>query len=290
MADQRAAKSIMRVCRPLSTGDQNQMPIIEPTTKSVLEMKGLHLYHADRSNCSARVRLLLEEKKLPWTSHHISLKKKENLTEEYFGINPKGLVPALVDDGVVVTESNDILAYLEEKFPDPGFRDVADDQQSEIDWWLKTSGEVHLPGIKTLQYYHRVAKILKKDPEEFERYKKLQKDPELLAFHAKHGAPGSSLTEEDAAAAKELMDGVFEKLESSLAKSDYIVGGKYTLADISWGPTYTTMTIGGFNFDPYPNIKRWYERVSARPQFDTAFLKWIRESEWGQEVTAKQPS
>jgi len=257
------------------------MPIVEPTNKSVLDFEGLHLYHSDRSNCSARVRLLLGEKELPWVSHHLSLKEKDNVSEEYFGINPKGLVPALVHDGVVVTESNDILAYLEEKFPEPGFRNVSDEEQSEIDWWLKTSGEIHLPGIKTLQYFKRVAKILKKSDEEFQRYQTLQTDPELKAFHAKHGAPGSSLTQEDADEATKLMDSIFEKMEQKLSNSDWIVGNTYTLADISWGPTYTTMTIGGFDFDRYPNIKAWYERVSARPQFDEAFLKWIRESTWG---------
>ena len=85
------------------------MVFVVPTNKSVLEFKGLHLYHADRSNCAARVRLLLEEKDLPWVSHHIDLGKKENISEEYFGINPKGVVPALVHDGTVITESNDIL-------------------------------------------------------------------------------------------------------------------------------------------------------------------------------------
>ena len=66
------------------------MGIIEPTNEYVLSLKGLHLYHTARSNCAARVRLLLEEKELAWTNHHIDLGKKENISEEYFGINPKG--------------------------------------------------------------------------------------------------------------------------------------------------------------------------------------------------------
>ena len=70
------------------------MVVVVPTNASVLELRGIHLYHANRSNCSARVRLLLEEKALDWTSHHIDLGRKENISEEYFGINPKGVVPA----------------------------------------------------------------------------------------------------------------------------------------------------------------------------------------------------
>ena len=85
------------------------MTIVVPTNESVLELKGIHLYHADRSNCAARARLLLEEKDSAWISHRIDLDKKENISEEFFGINPKGVVPTLVHDGTVMTKANDIL-------------------------------------------------------------------------------------------------------------------------------------------------------------------------------------
>ena len=78
--------------------------IVNPTNKSVAKLEGLHLFHADMSNCSMRVRMALTEKDLPWTSHHLDLRKKEAVTPEYFGIHPKGLVPTLVHDGVVHIE------------------------------------------------------------------------------------------------------------------------------------------------------------------------------------------
>src|SRR5271170_5600448 len=93
------------------------MGIITPTNKSVTVLKGLHLYHAAASNCAMRVRIVLEEKGLPWESHLLSFEKNETHTPEYFGINPNGQVPTLVHDGVVIIESNDIIEYLEEKFP-----------------------------------------------------------------------------------------------------------------------------------------------------------------------------
>ena len=83
--------------------------IVTPTNQSVTELEGLHLYHADMSNCSMRVRMTLTEKGLQWTSHHLDLRKKQAVTPEYFGIHPKGLVPTLVHDGVVHIESNEII-------------------------------------------------------------------------------------------------------------------------------------------------------------------------------------
>lgn len=249
------------------------MVFVIPTNKSVLEFKGLHLYHADRSNCAARVRLLLEEKEIPWISHHINLGKKENISEEYFGINPKGVVPALVHDGTVITESNDILVYLEEQFPEPGFRAVSPDRQSEIDYWLKMSGDLHIPAIKTHQYYKMNAALLEKTDEEEALYRKLQKDPDMLAFHGKHGK-GKSISDADADAARTLLNENFAKMEQSIGEAGWLVGDAYTLADISWSPSITTLLGGDFDFSPYPKTKDWYERISQRPQFEKAVFEW----------------
>ena len=69
------------------------MPVVVPTNKEVLSYEGLHLFHSGVSNCSMRVRMVLEEKGLEWESHHFNILKKEHITPEYFGINPNGLVP-----------------------------------------------------------------------------------------------------------------------------------------------------------------------------------------------------
>ena len=42
--------------------DGGRRMIVTPTNKSVTELEGLHLYHADISNCSMRVRMVLAER------------------------------------------------------------------------------------------------------------------------------------------------------------------------------------------------------------------------------------
>ena len=95
------------------------MPVCEATDPEVRSMTGIHLYHFFLSNCAQRVSLTLAEKGLEFTPHSVNLIAKENTKDDYFRINPAGLVPALVHDGVVITESIDILRYLEEQFPEP---------------------------------------------------------------------------------------------------------------------------------------------------------------------------
>ena len=53
----------------------------------------LELYHNNISVCAQKVRVVLAEKNVPWTAHHLSFSKGEQLTPEYLKINPRGLVP-----------------------------------------------------------------------------------------------------------------------------------------------------------------------------------------------------
>lgn len=250
------------------------MGVVVPTNKSVLDFKGLHLYHADVSNCAARVRFLLEEKGLTWESHHINLRKKENVTKEYFEINSKGIVPTLVHDGTVVVESNDILRYLEEKFTETTFWPTDAALRREVDRWLTLSGDIHMPGIKTFQYVKVNAKMLQKTEEEVARYRQLQKHEDMLAFHAKHDTPGSKFSDEDFNSAVELLNGTFAEMDRMLAGNDWMIGNCYSLADISWAPTLTTLLRGGFPFESYANIRAWYQRISERPAFQSGVAVW----------------
>lgn len=136
--------------------------IVTPTNKSVTELEGLHLFHADISNCSMRVRMVLAEKELPWTSHHLDLRKKETVTPEYFGIHPKGLVPTLVHNGVVHVESNEIIAYLDETYPDPPLQPQSAKEREVMHEWLRTATEIHVPAVKTLIYTRKIGKVLHK--------------------------------------------------------------------------------------------------------------------------------
>lgn len=88
------------------------MPEIEPQDQSLKALKGLHLWHAPMSSCSQRVRITLSEVNRPFESHVIHLENDEHASAEYQRIHPKGLVPAIVDDGRLYIESVDIISHI----------------------------------------------------------------------------------------------------------------------------------------------------------------------------------
>ena len=71
-------------------------------------------------------------------------------------------------------------------------------------------------------------------------------------------------SEEDVNRAISLLTRVFKNRRSDW-DGGYIVGDRYTLADISWSPTITTMIAGGYD-EILAHVTDWYENIST-PQF-----------------------
>ena len=246
------------------------MAIIVPTNKSVETLEGLHLYHGDISNCSMRVRMTLVEKGLDWTSHHIDLRKKENISDDYFGINPNGLVPTLVDDGVVHIESNDIIDYIDDTYPEPSLRAADDEAMME---WLHLAAAIHVPACKPYVYATIIAPKIVKTAEEQKKYDELQKNQELKNFHAKH-AGEKQFSTSDFDKAKAILGACFTKLEITLEDREWIMGDQFTLADISWIPLYFVLLGCGYPFHEFPNILRWAESFKAKKSYQEGIIKW----------------
>lgn len=79
----------------------------------------MELYSYFRSSAAFRVRLALNLKGIPYTITPISLIKGEERSADYLAINPQGFVPALkLDNGQIITQSQAIIEYLEETYPD----------------------------------------------------------------------------------------------------------------------------------------------------------------------------
>ena len=239
------------------------MPVYENADPDIGSMQGLHVYHYFLSNCAQRVTLALEEKGQDWTPHAINLFTQENTTDEYFRINPKGLVPALVHDGVVVTESIDILRYIEEQFPEPPLYPSDPEQRRKVDNWMNAATENHVRVVKTFMYSTVLG--ASKKPGMMGRYIEKQDDQELIDFHQ------SSLAGFDQSRVLEAERNLFafyDDIEKELGLHQWLVGDEFSYADIAWFVTYfMNRRVGAVSFRNYPNIRNWGDRILQRPSF-----------------------
>src|SRR2546427_5729487 len=81
--------------------------------------ESITLYDSPGSPCARRVRAVLLEKGLAWTTRLVDLTRMEQKRPEYLALNPNGVVPTLVHGDRVLYESNIITEYLDDVFPDP---------------------------------------------------------------------------------------------------------------------------------------------------------------------------
>ena len=249
------------------------MGFVTPTNRSVLEFTGLHLYHSGISNCAMRVRMTLEEKGLAWTSHHLNILRKEHITPEYFGINPNGLVPTLVHDGKVVIESDDIIDYLDDQFPDPALKPTDESDRKDMYFWLRRATGVHLTAVKPYIYHKRVGKRMAHSESEDEKYRSLQKNPDLLEFHRKSTNEGFS--DEEIAQAMGTLNDCFAEMDVILEQHDWLAGNRFSLADIAWVPLqFTLERLAGYEFGSLANVADWSRRLSSRDSYQSGIVGW----------------
>jgi glutathione S-transferase len=235
-------------------------------------MQGLHLFHFMLSNCSQRVRLGLEEKGLGWTSHHVNLRDNEHVTFDYQRINPNGVVPTLVHDGQVVIESNDILLYLEEHFPDPPLCPGDAAARGEMERLIQISGAFQ-PKFKTLSHELLFRPFRQVGAEEIALYEKQHSDKSLVAFLRDYAEAGPAWKARVEEAQRELQT-TLGTLESALAESPWLSGPDYGLADISWVVNAYRFQQAQIDLTSWPRFQDWAQRAMARPAFDRAVASY----------------
>ena len=181
-----------------------------------------------------KVALLLEELGAAYEPIPVDTRKGEQFTPEYLAVNPNGKVPALVDEGTVVFDSNAILLYLAEK-SGRFLPEATPAGRAELLSWLMfvASGIGPYSG---------------------------------QAVHFRHHAPEPkeyALNRYDFEAERH-----YKILDARLGKQRYMVGATYTIVDMAvWGWARLVPHVMGSEqaWSKLPNVKRLLEEISARP-------------------------
>ena len=201
-----------------------------------------------------KVRAVLAEKGLAY-AHEPLMPFGPN--PEYRKLNPLGKIPTLTDGDKVIPDSSAILVYLEKLAPSPALIS-ADAYLAARTVWFEEYADATLVPAVVPYFAQRV----------------------LLPLVMKK-AGDEALVEK---AAAEAIPPVFGYLEAQLADQDYLVGNRFSLADIAVASPLVNYQHGGGTIDrtKYPRLADYADRVLARPSFkalvaeDQALLAQMR--------------
>jgi GST-like protein len=183
-----------------------------------------------------KVHIMLEECGLTYKAHPIDIGRGDQFKPEFLKLNPNHRIPAIVDqdgpDGkpLALFESGAILIYLAEKTgkflpKEPRGR------YTTIQWLMFQMGGIG-PMFGQAHHFRNYA------PEKIE-----------YAINRYTNEAGR----------------LYGVLNKRLGEAKYLAGEEYTIADIATWPWTRSITNQGHDFDEFPNVKRWFQAIEARP-------------------------
>lgn len=184
------------------------------------------LFHATHSR-SAGALVLVEELGADYELHVLDLKKGEQRQPGYLAVNPMGKVPAILHDGALVAEQGAVYLYLADLYSEAGLAPaIGDPLRGPFLRWLFFYGSSFEPAL--------VDRAMKREPA------------------AMATSPYGD------------WDTMLGTLTTQLAKGPFLLGDRFTAADVLWGTAlrWTTM----FKLVPEsPVVTDYITRVAARP-------------------------
>ncbi len=240
----------------------------------------LELYHSAYSTCSQKVRLTLAEKGLVFTSRELSFAKQDQLKPAYLKINPNGVVPTLVHDGAVVTESSAIVEYLDEVFPETPLMPTDPLGRARARAWLRFMEDVPTKAIRIPSFQNVFLPSLRLIKGKRAFAADTAKRTLRKGFYGKMNA-GKGFDTREIAEADQHLQMTVNRIEESLADAPWIMGDQLTLVDLTMAPLIDRMLDLGSTelFTGAPRALDWMQRLQNRPSFDQAFFKGARLSE-----------
>ena len=235
----------------------------------------LALYHNDMSSCAQKVRLCLAEKGLKWENRHLNLRAGEHQKDWYIKLNPRAVVPTLIDGDTVVPESNVINEYLDERFPDPPLKPADPFGRARMRLWTKQLDEgVHDAGIAVLSFglAFRHQYLTKGEAGK----EMLESIPDPIKRERRRDVIEKGLDSQYFKTAISRLLTLYRDMDNALASHAWLAGDGYTIADAAFTPYIVRLEhldVMGL-LDSTPRTADWYRRIKARPSFQAAIVQW----------------
>lgn len=196
----------------------------------------LDFYNHSLSPFAKRVRVLAAELSLPLRPIDVDFAKGENRAPGFLAMNPNGKVPVVVKDGRHLWESAAILYELACEKPGAGLVPGALAERADMLRWMFWSATHFEPLGRGIVFEVLVKPRLMKQSPDMERVEEYMRE---LARHA-------------------------EVLDRHLKGRAWILGDRFSIADIALGTIIETARRVRFSLEPYVEIARWFGGLAAR--------------------------
>ncbi|RUL63350.1 glutathione S-transferase family protein [Dyella dinghuensis] len=194
----------------------------------------IDFYHAPNSRSGGTL-ALLEELGVDYNLHLINLKSGEQRQSAYRHINPMGKVPAIRHLDTLITEQPAVFLYLADLFAEKGLAPaLGDPLRGPYVRWLVYYGSSFEPAV--------VDRSSKREP--------------VAPSTSPYGT----------------WDDVYNTVTGQLEKGPYLLGERFTAADVLWGGALHWMAL--FKIMPEtPAVRTYIDRVVTRPAIQRAAAK-----------------
>ncbi len=187
----------------------------------------LKIYGADLSAPANKVRMAANALGLEYEYIRVSIRDKENRTEEYLTMHPSGKVPVIDDNGFILFESDAIVQYLATRQECPLYPSDRK-QRALIDQWMDFAG-IHVGGAMGRVVFNRI----------FAPFARVPVDERSLTDGLK------------------FLNRFLPVVERQLSREAYLAGAEFSLADIALLSFLDPAEVAGVDLSLYQSIAGW---------------------------------
>ncbi|MCB1877808.1 MAG: glutathione S-transferase family protein [Chromatiales bacterium] len=193
------------------------------------------LYDLDRSGNCYKIRLLLSMLGLHYERVHTDSTAGATQTPAFKRLNPRGQIPVLEDDEIIIWDSMAILVYLARRYGDERWLPNDALGEAQVMQWLAVSENELLYGLARA----RISVLFKR--------------PFDLDQCHRDARPG------------------LEAMEWRLTDADWLAADHPTIADVACYPYVSLADEGRFSLEPYPAVVKWLRRFETLPGWEAMF-------------------
>ena len=193
-----------------------------------------------------RVEMFLREKELKLETISVNVREDELFKEPYNSMNPFNCIPFLeLENGTIITETISICRYLDEQSNSSKLFGNDREERAIIDMWNR---RIELDGFLPLLHSVR----------------------NKTSFFKGKVVPGTrtSITQSPEIVERgiEMFDILLNRIEPHLSKNKFLLGDKFTIADITSHFMFNLSNMLKIDFgQKYKNVYRWKSDLEKRP-------------------------